>query len=345
VRLNQRPLSRNLAEPILLVVVIHVDGPRLNRVVLVHTLEQSIKVRHGFETEPRRLVGVHLADHVLREMRDVGIDTRFVEVVDGKPTLFSVCFQYPDGSGGNITTGNSAAAELSKESIDRAASLFQSFGPKTIALLVPEVPLATRRHFLGLAKLKGAFTAASFVSGEIAEAKLGGMFDLLNLVALNEEEAADFTGETFPNEKPQGFLDALCRLVALRYPQLSVVVSVGKSGAYFAHRSGWSYSPAPNVQVASTAGAGDCLLGGILAALAAGIPASGGQRSAADTPVLENAVDFGVLLATYKVSSQHTIHPTASLDELLQFAKCLGIEPGADIHSRVAAFEGVRPNR
>jgi sugar/nucleoside kinase (ribokinase family) len=314
--------------------------------IVSHYVAKLLGAEQGqFAVVPLGKVGDDAAgDFVLSEMRDVGIDTRFVEVVSGKPTLFSVCFQYPDGSGGNITTGNSAAAELSEESVDRAACLFESFGPNTIALLVPEVPLAARRHLLELAKLKGAFTAASFVSGEIAEAKLGGMFDLLNLVALNEEEAADFTGETFPNERPQGFLDALCRLVASRYPQLSVVVSVGKSGAYFADRAGWSYSPAPNVQVASTAGAGDCLLGGVLAALAAGIPAAGDQRSAAGTPRFENALDFGVLLATYKVSSPHTIHPSASLDELLEFAKRLGIEPGVDIQSRVAKFEDVRVN-
>jgi hypothetical protein len=44
------------------------------------------------------------------------------------------------------------------------------------------------------------------------------------------------------------------------------------------------------------------------------------------------------------VSSPHTIHPSASLDELLEFAKRLGIEPGVDIQSRVAKFEDVRVN-
>src|SRR2546428_11508902 len=36
---------------------------------------------------------------VLRGLADVGIDTGFVQTVTGRPTLFSVCFQYPDGSG------------------------------------------------------------------------------------------------------------------------------------------------------------------------------------------------------------------------------------------------------
>lgn len=268
---------------------------------------------------------------VLREMRAVGVDTRFVEVVAGKPTLFSVCFQYPDGSGGNITTANSAAAELAEEDIDRAESLFQSVGPRTIALLVPEVPLASRRHFLAVTAQSGAFSAASFVLGEIADAKRLGMFGQLSLVSLNEEEAAELVDEAFTPATPEVFLDRLFRLVTLTYPQLGVVMSAGKDGAYFIDRSGWSHAPAPRVAIASTAGAGDCLLGGILAAMAAGIPLPHARPRAGTQPVLENALDFGVLLASYKVSSPHTIHPDASLDELLQFAERLGISVAPEV--------------
>jgi sugar/nucleoside kinase (ribokinase family) len=279
---------------------------------------------------------------VMREMRAVGIDTRFVEVVVGKPTLFSVCFQYPDGSGGNITTGNSAADELSEQDIDRAESLFQSVGPRTIALLVPEVSLTCREHFLAVARQKGAFSAASFVSGEIADAKRLGMFDQLNLVSLNEEEAADLVGEAFTPGSPEGFLDRLFRLVASRYPQLGVVMSAGKNGAYFIDRSGWSHSPSPSVEVASTAGAGDCLLGGILAAMAAGIPLTHPRRRPAAQSVLEDALDFGVLLASYKVSSPHTIHPDASLGELLRFAERLGISVVSEVERLVSEREIVK---
>ena len=141
--------------------------------IVTHYVATLLGASQGqFPVMPLGKVGDDAAGaFVLREMRTVGIDTRFVEVVAGKPTLFSVCFQYPDGSGGNITTGNSAAAELSEEDIDRAESLFQSVGPKTIALLVSEVPLTCRQHFLAVAQLKSAFSAASFVSGEIADAK------------------------------------------------------------------------------------------------------------------------------------------------------------------------------
>ena len=312
--------------------------------IVTHYVAKLLGASQGqFPVVPIGKIGDDAAGaFVMREMRAVGINTRFVEVVVGKPTLFSVCFQYPDGSGGNITTGNSAAAELSEEDIDRAESLFQSVGPRTIALLVPEVSLTCREHFLAVARQKGAFSAASFVSGEIADAKRLGMFDQLNLVSLNEEEAADLVGEAFTPGSPEGFLDMLFRLVASRYPQLGVVMSAGKNGAYFIDRSGWSHSPSPSVEVASTAGAGDCLLGGILAAMAAGIPLPHARRRPAAQSVLEDALDFGVLLASYKVSSPHTIHPDASLGELLRFAERLGISVVSEVERLASEREIVK---
>ena len=74
---------------------------------------------------------------VLHEMQMVGINTRFVEPLSGKPTLFSVCFQYPDGAGGNITTNNSAAAELACSDLNKVKQLLQADGQRTIALSVP----------------------------------------------------------------------------------------------------------------------------------------------------------------------------------------------------------------
>jgi sugar/nucleoside kinase (ribokinase family) len=279
-----------------------------------------------FAVTPLGKVGGDAAgEFVLSEMRSVGIDTRFVRIASGEPTLFSVCFQYPDGSGGNITTCNSSAAGFSERDVDQAWSSLESVGRKTIALLVPEVPLGSRRHFLSLARQAGAFCASSFSFGEISEAKHLGMFDELNLVALNEEEAAEFLSEPHIGRNPEGMIDRLSCLLTSSYPDLKVVMSVGKDGAYCADRSGWSYSPAPKVNVASTAGAGDCLLGGILAAMAAGIPLRGTRGQTEEGPRLANAVDFGVLLASYKVTSPHTIHPTASLDSLLQFTQQLGI--------------------
>lgn len=282
---------------------------------------------------------------VLREMRAVGMDTRFVKVVSRKPTLFSVCFQYPNGTGGNITTSNSAAATLSEQDIDRAGCFLECAGPKTIALLVPEVPLMSRNHFLRLAREAGAFCVSSFAFGEIGEAKRGGMFDDLDLVSLNEDEAAEFAGEPHIGRSPENCVERLACLLATKYPHLKMVVSVGKGGAFFVDGGGYSYSPAPNVDVASTAGAGDCLLGGVLAALAAGIALPSPRRETNKKPQLENVLDFGVLLASYKVSSPHTIHPDASLDNLLRFAQEMGIAVAPQIEQLLSDTDVIKSSR
>src|SRR5437868_13643933 len=123
----------------------------------------------GFEILPLAKIGNDAPGRfVLHEMQMAGINTRFVEPLSGKPTLFSVCFQYPDGAGGNITTNNSAAAELSNPDIDRIREQFAIDPTRTIALAAPEVSLSVRKYFLATASQAGAFRAASFVSGEIA---------------------------------------------------------------------------------------------------------------------------------------------------------------------------------
>ena len=306
--------------------------------IVSHYIAKLLGAEHGqFSVVPIGKVGDDAAGaSVCREMSEVGIDTRFVKTVVGKPTLFSVCFQYPDGSGGNITTSNSAAADLSARDIDEIETLISAMGPQTIALLVPEVPIEVRQHFLRVAKRKNAFCAASFVSGEIAAAKQSKMFDHLDLVSLNEEEAADFVGEPFAANSSESFGEKCVCYVASSCPDLRVIISMGNQGAYAIDREGWSHSPAPRVKVASTAGAGDCLLGGILAAIAAGIPFVSERRVIKRKYTLESALDLGVMLASYKITSPHTIHPAASLDALLCFAQQIGASVAPEIEQLIA---------
>jgi sugar/nucleoside kinase (ribokinase family) len=268
---------------------------------------------------------------VLRELSAVGMDTRFVQTIAGSPTLFSVCFQYPDGTGGNITTNNSAAEQLSAGDFELVKYVVSA---STIALALPEVSLDLRRHFLELVSKAGAFRAASFVSSEIAAAKAMGFFERLDLLSLNESEAGELIEITFSPASAQNFVEACVRFLAANYPSLQLVVSAGTAGAYAATCDGWNYCPAPKVEVASTAGAGDCLLGGILAAMARGVPLVSDcppRKTLTERP-LESALEHGVLLASYKVTSPHTIHPEASWPALVRFAKEKGIELGASLH-------------
>ena len=294
--------------------------------IVIHYIAKLLGAQPGkspFHVFPLGKVGNDAAGQfVLKEMISVGIDTRFVETLTGKPTLFSACFQYPDGTGGNITTSNSAAAELCERDLDAMDSVLNSAGPRTIALSLPEVSLEVRREFLKRATRAGSFRAASFVSAEISNAKQSGMFEQLDLVSLNEGEAAELIGDDFSTDNPESFMPKCVQFLRATHPNLQMVISIGKHGALGVNHNGWNYCPAPPVEVASTAGAGDCLLGGILAAMAAGLPLLNlrpPRKNLAERP-LDTALEFGTLLASYKVTSPHTIHPDASLSSLIGFA-------------------------
>ncbi len=56
---------------------------------------------------------------VLAEMHAAGLDTTFVGL-SSNPTLFSVCFLYPDGDGGNLSTSRSASCDVDADDVSRA---------------------------------------------------------------------------------------------------------------------------------------------------------------------------------------------------------------------------------
>ena len=304
--------------------------------IIIHYVARLLgagKNESGFEILPVAKVGDDAAGHsVLRQMKDVGIDTSFVEVLRQRPTLFSVCFQYPDGAGGNITTNNSAAADLSNLDIDRIVGQFAIDPTRTIALAAPEVSLSVRKYFLAAASHTGAFRAASFVSGEIAAARESEIFELLDLVALNEAETAELLGCHFSESQFEPFVQTCLSFVKC-HPTTRLVVSLGAQGVLGFAGEHWDFCPAPCVRVASTAGAGDALLGGVLSGLAAGMPflRSGRPRKRSDGEPLQSALEFGTMLASYSVTSPHTIHPSASLDTLVEFMRAAGVQIGAKV--------------
>ena len=56
--------------------------------------------------------------YLLDMMEDSGMDTRYVKLSKTNPTLYSVCFIYPNNDGGNITSNNSAMSLLSNSDIN-----------------------------------------------------------------------------------------------------------------------------------------------------------------------------------------------------------------------------------
>jgi len=264
----------------------------------------------GFRVVPVGKLGADdVGARLRREMAQAGMDTSLVESVEGAPTLFSVCFQYPDGSGGNLTTLDSAAARLTVADVDRSAPFLD---PRSIALAAPEVPLEARLRLLELAKQRSALRVAAFTSAEMGEARERGALSIVDLLALNEDEAAALTGGARAYADPAAFLKATADAFAAQNPRGRLLLSLGARGAYAWADGRWHHAPALPVTVRSTAGAGDALLGGTLTGLALGLR-------------FENAVDLGSLVAAFKVTSPHTIPPDFDLEALRAFAAACAV--------------------
>ena len=265
-----------------------------------------------------------------REMAAAGMDVRFVREIPGRSTLLSVCFQYPDGSGGNLTTSDSAASCLEPSDLDAAEALVDA---RTIVRAAPEVPLPVRRRLLELGRERGAYRAAAASSAELRGAEGRELLALADLASVNQDEAAALAGRPFTPEAAASFFEAL----PSRPPAL--VVTCGVQGAF-----GWDgrelrHVPALRGPVASTAGAGDAVLGGLVAGWAAGLPLfASSSRPLVERPV-ESALDLGVCLAAFAVASPHTIPPDVGWARLRSFLAPLGVRfgPALDGMAGVAA--------
>jgi sugar/nucleoside kinase (ribokinase family) len=287
----------------------------------------SSQASDSFRVLPIGVVGNDaVGRQILTEMSAAGMDIQFVRSHPALRTLFSVCFIYPDGSGGNITSSNSAAQTLGIDDLRAAAAYMKVAGAHGVALCLPEVPLELRRSFLEIATDHGSYRVCSFVLGEIDEAQRMGLISQTDLLALNQEEASALLGDG-PRQKldMEQLVERAASFTAAR-PQVRVIISAGQKGAWGFERGNLQFCPAPVLQPISTPGAGDALLAGVVCGLAAGIPFIMPSEcgSLFSGRVLKTALDLGVLNASFSVTSAHTIHPEAILKNLFAFAELHG---------------------
>jgi len=301
----------------------------------LHIVEHSIAVLMGAEETRNRFqvfavgnVGADAAGgRLIEEMAAVGINMSHVRIDPERTTLFSVAFQYPDKSGGNITTSNSAASALNEEQINESRSELARAADKGIALCLPEVPLAARRDFLRVATECGSYRVASFSSGEMEAVRECGLLAQVDLLALNSEEAAAMAGQSGSVLTDEQLLEAVALAGQAAHAAMKILVSAGAKGVFVFEAGRWSHHQALPTKVVSTAGAGDALLAGTIAGLAAGLPLS--DRQAAkhmnDDLEMNSAIDIGRTLAAFSVTSPHSIHPEARLERLLAFVRERGM--------------------
>ena len=242
---------------------------------------------------------------LLNMMSAAGIDTRFVKTTDEAGTAYSVCFQYPDGAGGNITASNSACGLVTPEYIESCARGGPGVDSDSLVLAAPEVPLASRIRLLEIGRERGAFTAASFLSGEARDFLDAGGFELSDLVSVNGDEAraAAGLGEEYSGAS---LAEAYAGAIAARSPKTRLIVTVGAGGSYVCENGGITHIPCIPETIASTAGAGDAYLGGVIAGLAGGMSLIGSAK-------------YGAVLARFAVRSENTIAEDVTLANLEKY--------------------------
>ena len=249
---------------------------------------------------------------VTEEMRATGLDLTLV-TTSSRPTLFAVCFLYPDGDGGNLSTSRSASSDVGPEDVRRAAGLFASHPGRGVALALPEVPLPARTALLQLATDHGWLRVAGVVPDELEEVRDSGLLSQVDLVALNIEEAATLGGVS-ADEKPVRVVEAaLAALRAMGSPA-QVVVTAGNRGSWSWDGRRLAHAPAVDAggPVVSTAGAGDAHLAGVVVGLVAGLD-------------LASANSFASLVSALKVTSPHTINPSIESRSVVEAAARRGL--------------------
>ncbi len=294
----------------------------------LHIIAHYVQVLLGepFRTIPLGAVGDDdTGRKLLAEMTEAGLDIARVAIIKGRPTLSSFCFVYPDGSGGNMTTDDSASSAVGRNDIAEAETEFARHHGEGIALAAPEAPLEARRALLKLAGQHGFFRVASFVTEELASPGGREMLADIDLLAVNVDEAAaaaelEAAEETDPGNVARRAVERLSRA----NPSMLVSVTAGVAGSWAWDGSSLTHCPRCEARVESTAGAGDAHLAGIIVGLTAGLS-------------LPESQQLGTLAAGLAVTSPHTINKDIGRDSLREFSQQCGLELAGNVRALLEA--------
>jgi sugar/nucleoside kinase (ribokinase family) len=303
---GDRTLGREESRPARLLDI--VDRCKLQ--IILHYVAVAVRdLRIPIEVVPVGMVGKDAEGRLLLgEMNAAGMRTNHVRAVAGHRTQTSICFQYPDGSGGNITESASAAAQLTARSINGIA---KSLSAKDLVLVAPEVPMAVRLSLIATAHRRKALVAASFTSHELTTKGIDQTLKRVDLLAVNMHEARTWIGASAQIAPERVAATARARFIALN-PRGKLSITDGGRGSYYLTAQHSHFQPGMRVAVANTAGAGDAYFAGMLLAEAfAGPKGADPQRACA----LARAI------AALSVTSRDTIHQGFSLAALRAFAR------------------------
>lgn len=277
--------------------------------IIAHYVQRLLGPR--FTTIPISSIGADEAGRQLRrEMQSTGLDLRYLLEDPTLPTLFSFCFQYPDGSGGNLTTDVSAAYAVTPQDVIASQPEFARFTGRGIALAAPESPPEVRSTLMRLGVQHQFFCVVALTSAETVCEWAVDLLRQADLVALNLEEAARFAHVDMATLPPEDIVHAAVAALRSLNNKLKISITAGSLGSWSWDGDDIHFVSASSVPVVNTAGAGDAHLAGILAGLAWGLP-------------MRHAQEVGNLVAAQSVTSPHTIHPEIRASELWPFASLI----------------------
>ena len=275
-----------------------------------HIILHYIKVLLGtpFSVIPIGKVGDDDTGQALyNEMLSTGFVMDRIEKVPNVSSLFSFCFYYPDGSGGNLTTDNSASSLVDRDFIEKAGSDISKLGSKGIIMAAPEVPLQARQALLEIGNKYGLFCSASFTSGEIADAFDSGIFSKIDLLAVNYDEASAIA-DTPVGTDTQTLVGTAIKKLQEFNKSMMISVTAGKQGSWCWDGHRLNHFPSISTGVVSTAGAGDAFFSGVLTGLSLGLH-------------LFDAQQLGTLIAGQAITSPHTIDKVLDRSTLNEFLR------------------------
>jgi sugar/nucleoside kinase (ribokinase family) len=231
----------------------------------------------------------------------------YVETSKSSPTLFSFCFLYPDGSGGNLTTNDSACSDVDPFYVEKSKSEFERFTGHSIALAAPEVSLDARMKLLELATEHNFFRVASFTSEEMGSAIESGILTRTDLLAINHDEAAAAVKMSVENNDTISVIESAIEHFIRINEKMFISITKGREGSWSWDGSDLKHLPIHQVDVESTAGAGDAHLAGLIVGLTAGLS-------------LQDAHVLAALVGSLSVTSPHTINKDIDRESLRLFA-------------------------
>ncbi len=294
----------------------------------LHIIAHYVQTLLGgaFRTIPVGAVGNDdVGRALLAEMAEAGLDIGLMATIEGKPTLYSFCFVYPDGSGGNMTTSDSASSAVDGAAVQKAQAEFSRHRDQGVALAAPEVPLHARRALLKLGTEYGFFRAAAFTTEELTDPAGREMLAGVDLLALNIDEAAAAAElESCEGTDPALIVRESAARLSRINPDMLISITAGSAGSWVWDGSSLTRCPKCEAHVESTAGAGDAHLAGIIVGLTAGLS-------------MPEAQQVGTLVAGLSVTSPHTINNEIDRESLRAFSEHCGVQLAPSVRALLEA--------